>query len=259
MKHIISYSGGVGSAMAASLVVRKHGPDNCVLLFADTLVEDEDLYRFNSDIERVLGVKITTISAGMTPWQVFEKEKFIGNSRIDPCSKYLKRELIRKHLKDNYKPEECYVYVGIDCLEEHRLPRIIENNKPFRYRSPLIEQDVCVLPETKADFCKSLSIDPPRLYALGFAHNNCGGFCVKPGLAQFKALYENFPQRYKYNEDEEQRVMKANPKLRPFLRKTINRKLTYVTMKEYREKYLEAGLANTEEDRLSFGGCGCGV
>jgi len=30
----------------------------------------------------------------------------------------------------------------------------------------------------------------PRLYGLGFSHNNCGGFCIKAGQANFKLLLE---------------------------------------------------------------------
>lgn len=30
-----------------------------------------------------------------------------------------------------------------------------------------------------------LGIKPPRLYSMGFAHNNCGGFCVKAGKGHF--------------------------------------------------------------------------
>lgn len=28
---------------------------------------------------------------------------------------------------------------------------------------------------------KADGIEPPRLYAMGFAHNNCGGFCCRAG------------------------------------------------------------------------------
>ena len=96
MKYIVSYSGGIGSAITAQMVVDKYGAENTVLLFSDTNMEDPDLYRFNKDVSNLLQVPITRIADGRTPWEVFEDVKFIGNSRIDPCSQILKRELIKK-------------------------------------------------------------------------------------------------------------------------------------------------------------------
>lgn len=40
------FSGGAGSWGAAKRTVERHGPDDVLLLFADTLIEDEDLYRY---------------------------------------------------------------------------------------------------------------------------------------------------------------------------------------------------------------------
>ena len=60
------------------------------------------------------------------------------------------------------------------------------------------------------------------------------------------------------NELEEQRVMQNNPKLKPFLRKTINGKLTYITLRDCRINYLESGNISQDES-LQFGGCGCAL
>lgn len=46
MKHIVNYSGGVGSWAVAKRVIARHGAENTTLLFTDTLIEDSDLYRF---------------------------------------------------------------------------------------------------------------------------------------------------------------------------------------------------------------------
>lgn len=98
MKHIVSYSGGIGSAMTAQLLCDEYGKENVALLFADTNMEDEDLYRFNSDLVNKLKCEFIRIADGRTVWEVFEDVKFIGNSRIDPCSKILKRELIKNYI-----------------------------------------------------------------------------------------------------------------------------------------------------------------
>src|SRR5881394_3535269 len=46
MKHLIQFSGGIGSWAAAKRVVERHGTADVQLLFADTLIEDRDCYRF---------------------------------------------------------------------------------------------------------------------------------------------------------------------------------------------------------------------
>lgn len=254
--HIISYSGGLGSAITAERICRTHGKDNVLLLFADTLVEDEDLYKFNKDVVSLLGCRFVWIAEGRTPWHVFRDVKYIGNTRVDPCSRVLKRDLIRKWISDNYKPEECVIWIGIDCSEEHRLFPVVERNKPYQYRSYFIENDIFLSNEYKAYWLSQNNIPMPRMYRMGFAHHNCGGFCVKAGQGQFKMLFELMPEVYNQNEVEEQRAIRENPTLRPFLRKTINGKLRYLTLKEYREEFLEP---NKEIDETEFGGCGCAL
>jgi hypothetical protein len=46
VKHIVNFSGGACSFWAAHRVIQKHGKENVILLFADTMIEDEDLVRF---------------------------------------------------------------------------------------------------------------------------------------------------------------------------------------------------------------------
>lgn len=257
MKHIISYSGGVGSAMTAQLVCKDYGADNVLMLFADTLVEDKDLYRFNAQVVELLGCEFKSISEGRTPWQVFKDERYIGNTRVDPCSRILKREFIRQYLMDNYTKEEITVWVGYDATESHRLTNLLAHNHySFRYRSKLVESKIFLTSKLKKDWCNSNGIEIPRLYKLGFPHNNCGGFCVKAGQAQFKLLYKTLPEVYLANEQEEQIAIKNNPNLKPFLRKTIKGELRYLTLKEFREEFLDQGKQIDTDD---WGGCGCGV
>ena len=90
------FSGGVGSWMTARRVVDMHGTDGLVLLFADTMMEDEDLYRFIVDAAKNIGGEFVRIADGRTPWQVFTDERFLGNTKVDPCSKILKRQLLDK-------------------------------------------------------------------------------------------------------------------------------------------------------------------
>lgn len=203
--HVVMYSGGIGSFCAAERVKAKAGPfDTITLLFTDTKMEDEDLYRFLDETEKALGLPITKIADGRTPWEVFRDVRYLGNSRIDPCSKILKRELAIDWLKANKDPKDTICYPGIDWSEEHRYLRAKARHAElgWRYEAPMCEAPYL----TKKDMLDRLSsyeIKPPRLYEMGFPHNNCGGFCVKAGKAHFKLLLEQLPERYKYHEEQE--------------------------------------------------------
>lgn len=120
MKHIVFYSGGVGSWAAARRVIESFGKDNTILLFTDTLIEDEDLYRFIDDTVKDLGAQFVKIADGRTPFEVYKEARFLGNSRIAPCSHKLKQEVAEKWVKENFNPDECVLYLGIDWTEDHR-------------------------------------------------------------------------------------------------------------------------------------------
>lgn len=257
MIHIVSFSGGVGSAITLQLVVEEFGRDNVIALFADTLMEDEDLYRFNRDVETLVGLKLTKLCYGLTPWELFNERLFISNNKIDHCSQYLKRALLKKWVRYAYKPDECFIWIGIDWSEKHRLERAQKGGIPYIYRSILVERDIMLTAADKVKWCKANKIELPKLYKLGFSHNNCGGFCVKAGLGHFRLLYKTMPDRYLFHEKEEQKLLTKEPKCKPFLQKEVKGKRLYMSLKVYREEYLDKDLA--EEDRFDIGGCGCAL
>lgn len=203
-KCVVQLSGGIGSWASATRIIAKYGKDNVTLLFADTKIEDEDLYRFLDDIERTTGIAITRIANGLTVWEVFFQRRFIGNTRVDPCSLVLKRELLKAWVSEHCDPATTSIAIGIDWTETHRCERITEGNKPFTVEYPLIEDGVDKV--QCFDELKASSIEAPRLYAMGFPHNNCGGFCVKAGVSQFVALRRHLPDRFEHHADKEQEM-----------------------------------------------------
>ena len=72
-----------------------------------------DLYRFIREAAADIGAPLVTVTEGRTPWDVFRDVRFLGNSRVDPCSRVLKREPLRKWLVENTDPSECTIYLGI--------------------------------------------------------------------------------------------------------------------------------------------------
>ena len=255
MTYVVQYSGGLGSWGAAKLLADEHGAENVHLLFADTQMEDEDLYRFLHEGADALGCLLTTISDGRNVWEVFEDERYLGNSRIDPCSKILKRELLRKHIENNYNYEQDVVALGIDWTEKHRLDKALSRWEPWNVIAPLVDN-----PEiTKAhlfNWLRDYNIDPPRLYDMGFPHNNCGGFCIKAGQAHFKLLYEKMPERFMYHAQKEQEMRDLLGKDVSILRRQRNGKRHNLTLLELKE---EIDAQTDETDPFDLGGCGCAI
>jgi hypothetical protein len=252
--HIVSFSGGMGSFAEAKSCCDKFGVDNTKLLFADTKIEDNDLYRFVMECVEFLQCDLEVIADGRTPFQVFKDVRYMGNSLVDPCSKVLKRDLLIGKITSDYRPEEVNVHLGIDFSEHHRLNACRERMLPYIYRSTLVE-DGRIIPK---DFSEKFGIKRPRLYNWGLGHNNCGGFCPKAGLGHYKALFEANPDRYKHFEREELLVYGCIGKKYPFLKKQENNVKKFITLREYRMEYLEKGCVSADE-AMEFGGCGCAI
>lgn len=257
--NVVMFSGGAGSWAAAKRVAEKHGTEGLVLLFADTLMEDEDLYRFLDEAAANVGGKLIRLCEGRTPFQVYKDERFLGNHRIDPCSRILKRQLLDKWRDANCIPERDTIYVGYDLMEIHRLHKLQKYTAPWNYDAPL-----CSPPHiTKTAVLKWMEeegIRPPRLYEMGFPHNNCGGGCCKAGISHFLLLLKRLPERYKEWEDMEQ-------DMRAYLGGDIamladrsglqeGEKRRPLTLKDLRERH-EGGDTQLELFGEDWGGCGC--
>lgn len=257
MKHIVNFSGGACSFWAAHRVVQRYGTKDVVLLFADTLIEDSELYEFNEHASGLLGVPITRICYGLTPWQLFRKEGLIGNSRFPICSVRLKREILDEWHRTNCLEMTSVIYVGFDWTETHRLVDLRRELSSWRIEAPMTEApfwDKCkMLSEAEA-----LGLKTPILYRLGFPHNNCGGRCVRAGITHFVHLYRVLPDRYLEWENEEQDCM-ADFRTRGIDPLTVLKDRRGGTPKNLSLRDLrlriEAGEKFSTHD---WGGCGCG-
>lgn len=181
--------------MAAKRVAERHGTADLVLLFAD-VGEHGDNYRFLREAAEWIGGELVVIdNGGRTIWQVFHHERFLGNSRIDPCSKYLKRKPMRAWLEANRDPADTAVYLGFDWTEEHRFVKASRYWDPWRVECPLMWDPILDKAEGM-EAMRAAGVEPPLLTRLGFPHANCHGGCVKAGAKQFRKLLETFPDEY---------------------------------------------------------------
>lgn len=251
-KYVVMYSGGVGSWASTKRLLDTTPKEDVTLLFADTKIEDEDLYRFLDETSQKLGVNLVKISDGRTPWDVFHDKRWLGNSRVAQCSHLLKQAPSRKWMEANAK--DSTVVVGIDWTEIHRLEAIKRHWAPWEVIAPL-----CGPPYvSKKELFKSLSddgIEIPKLYKMGFSHNNCGGFCVRAGVGHFAQLYKNMPERYLWHEANENALREYLQKDVAILRRVRNGEKIPLTLEQLRRELDD----QKQVDMLDIGGCGCWV
>jgi hypothetical protein len=184
----------------------------------DTPIEEyagnPDWRAFLGDIrERTLVAfpELSWLVEGRDPWEVFRDSRMLGNSRMDPCSRVLKREIRDRWIRENMDPATTVITVGIGPDEKHRFndgegggfqPRRAAAG--WTASAPLIgsfEGEVGPL-----YYLKKNGLAQPRLYSLGYGHNNCGGYCCKAGHAHYRNRMRVQPERFAYDKMMEQKL-----------------------------------------------------
>ena len=203
--HVVQYSGGIGSWAATQRVIAEHGTDQLVLLVADTRAEDPDLWRFVRDSAAHIGVEPTVVADGRTPFEVFHDQRFLGEFQAgavfgDPqtaAGTGLAQSACRS---GGHGAVRGHRLVGGPPYAGHR-QRLgaVDGAVPMCEPPYLSKQDML-------DAARAVGLIPPRLYELGFSHNNCGGVCVRGGQKHWLHLLEVFPDRYAHAEAQEQQL-----------------------------------------------------
>lgn len=254
-QHVVMWSGGITSWATARFVIDRYGRTNTTLLFADTNAEDEDLHRWNHDAAAQLGMNLVRVADPQErdPLQVFEDRAWIGNTRIAQCSHLLKQDPCRRWLEANCDPASTILYVGLDWSEPHRVPGVVAGWLPWPAEAPLTQPPYRDKEQWFVE-ARASGLEVPRLYGLGFAHNNCGGACVKGGQAQWTRLLAVFPERYAKVEAFEQRMRSKLGKDVSILRDRTGGQTRPLTLTELRAR------VESQPDQLDLwdeGGCGC--
>lgn len=257
MKYIVNVSGGLTSFEALRRTIERYGVEHTHPVFADTLAEDPDLYRFLSDQERYFGITFHRAVEGRTPWQVMKDEGYITmhypGGTVAPCSRILKREIIDSQISVLYQPGEYTRVFGYEWTEVNRMEDLREAVAPHPVWFPLNEPpyvDKCHI----SNFLESVGIAVPQMYTDGFEHNNCGGECVKAGQAHWAHLYFTRPERYLHAEEKEEEIREHLGKDISILKDRRGGTAKPMTLRAFRLR-LEAG--DTDYDKDDWGGCGC--
>lgn len=251
--HLVQFSTGIASAEIAWRLVGQHGPDRVHLLTADTLVEDEDNWRFAHEVHDRLGCEWTIVADGRTPMQVGRDRHCVPNNRMPVCSEELKRRLLRKWIDEHCDPAVTIIYEGFDWTEQKRIEKARPRWKPYRIAVPLAEPPYTDKPDLLQAF-RGRGIEPPRLYGQGFPHANCGGACVRGGAAQWGLLLRVNRPRYLEWEAEEEFSRQEIGKNVTILRDRTRGRSVPVPLRKFREQIDSQGALFDPDD---WGACGC--
>jgi hypothetical protein len=257
MKHCVQYSTGIGSAEVARRVEALAEPeDELILLTADTMVEDDDNWRFAEEVvAKLLSPRWqwVVLRDGRTPMQVGRDKKVVPNNRLAVCSKVLKSEILNRWIKHNCDPDNTVIHLGFDWTEPHRFERSLPHWKPYTIDAVLMREPYREKSALMQEF-RELGVEPPRLYSVGFSHANCGGACVRGGQASWKLLYEWNPERFGEWEEEEERTRVMLGKDVAMMRETVKGEMRPLTLRRFRERIEEQPKLFDAED---WGTCGC--
>lgn len=197
------WSGGVASAVACGMALKKYGKENCYLAFCDTGVEHPDTYRFMKDFESKFNVSINTHKSlkFSNPEEVWRKYGGLNFANGAPCSGELKR-VVREQLQKEVDYDNQVF--GFDyCKKEiGRAERLKKNHPKAKPIFPLIDSKI-----TRDDLFKILDswgIKPPITYNW-FLNNNCigpedspVGGCVQGGVGYWQKMKQIFPKKFFY-------------------------------------------------------------
>lgn len=150
---------------------------------------------------------------GRDPWEIFRDRRFLGNSQVDLCSRIAKRELADdwamghcNRMGELFGAADTFA-VGIGMDERHRFddneggglrPRKAEAG--WHYHAPLIDAEEAEEHLTLLFApVEQLGVRGQRMYRQGYKHGNCGGFCIKAGMAHWANRFRVAPDRYAYD------------------------------------------------------------
>jgi hypothetical protein len=276
-KTIIASLGGgfTSSALMPRILLEQY--DKSQLKFVNCVLPNEhpDMWRLFDAIEEKLGIEVTYIAFHpenkwqlvnkedrdnkkklWTPFDVFFWRGFIGNSRNDPCSSFLKRETIYHYVSDKYSPIEAVIAVGIHDDEFDRTAAIRSNweQKGWEVMFPALGSDTYTKEEENCLIEKwyGVTLD---LYTKGFKHNNCAGACVKAGQRQWAQLWYYYPEVYaeweQLERDWQERWAGIRGKNYYILKMMRNKKYEYVSLEDFRKTVVEPAANGDGEGFLS--------
>ena len=253
--HIVCFSGGHSSALAAIEVHRKFGKeDNVILLNHDINpnYEDADIKRFKNAIAAYLGINITyanmnEVNDGSEIPSQFKvcidsgtMTDYKGNAI---CTARLKTEPFYDFLKKNYPPlgnlfyKPVLIYYGFDAKEKDRMIRRTSILGAMGYKTdyPLVWNNRTIHSTNEIGIVKPLTYDV-------YEHANCKG-CLKASLLHWYVVYVH--HRFIYQEAIEMEE-KLDFTIHTVTRNKIKTPISLIELAPIFEQFIKDGITATE-------------
>ena len=186
MRHVVWFSCGAASAVAAKLAVKKY--DDCIVAYCDTsATEHPDNLRFLVDVEAWIGKPVLRLKNEKYEdiWDVFKKTRYLVGIAGARCTSELKRAVREKFQRD----DDVQIF-GYTAEEIERSSRFNAQNPEINTEWMLIDAGL-----TKEDCLGMLwqaGIQIPEMYEMGYHNNNCIG-CVKGQSGYWNKIRVDFP------------------------------------------------------------------
>ena len=159
-------------------------------MYCDTGGEHLSNKQFLKDCENWIGKNITILKNDkyVDHFDVFEKEKYLYGHLGSRCTLELKKKLRIKY----QKPDDIHIF-GYTLEEKKRANKFESFNPELFVDWILIDRQL-----DKKD-CLGIiwqqGIKLPKMYDLGYDHNNCIG-CVKGGMGYWNKIRIDFPDHF---------------------------------------------------------------
>ena len=188
-RSVVWFSCGASSAVAAKYAVKKY--DNCEVVYCDTGGEHSSNKQFLKDCEDWIGKDITILKNEKYEdhFDVFEKEKYLYGHAGSRCTLELKKKLRIKY----QEPDDIHIF-GYTLEEQNRA------NKFENFNPELFVDWILIDKQLNKNDCLGIiwqsGIKLPKLYDMGYDHNNCIG-CIKGGMGYWNKIRKDFPGHFK--------------------------------------------------------------
>ncbi len=198
------FSCGAASAVATKLaLVANEKTEKLPVVVARCIVQEEhhDNDRFAKDCQDWFGVPILNLMNEKydgSIYEVFRQKSYISGISGAPCTLHLKKEVRQKF----ENPTDRHVF-GYCVEEQSRYDRFIDANN-IDCVAPLLEHGLfhhdCLA------LIKSAGIELPKMYQLGYKHNNCVGCCKSSASGYWNKIRKDFPDAFDRMAQESRRL-----------------------------------------------------
>ena len=184
---VVWFSCGAASAIASKLAVKKY--KNIDIVYCDAGGEHESNKKFLQNVENWIGKDITILKSDKydSHFDVF-RSGYLNGIYGAKCTTELKKKLRLEF----QKPDDIHIF-GYTVEEKKRAEKFENYNPELFVDWILIEKKI-----TKENCLGMLwksGIELPKMYDLGYNHNNCIG-CVKGGKGYWNKIRKDFPEHF---------------------------------------------------------------